>query len=66
MLIHNGVGLEVGNWFEEYLLRKVGNCAYIFFSSDLWLGENTLREQFRWLYNLFIHSWRTMTKIFTS
>lgn len=29
--ICNGVGLEMGNWFEENLLRKVGNGAYTFF-----------------------------------
>jgi len=33
--IRNGVGLEMGNWFEENLLRKVGNGEYTLF----WVGS---------------------------
>jgi len=63
--IRNGVSLEVGNWFEENLLRKVGNGAYTFFGSDPWLGETTLREQFRRLYDLSVHRWRTAAVMFS-
>jgi len=36
--IHYGIGVDGGGWFEESLVRRVGNGANTFFWTDMWLG----------------------------
>lgn len=36
--IRDGVGVEGGGWFEESILRRVGNGVNTFFWMDPWLG----------------------------
>lgn len=53
--VREGVGLGVGNWFDDNIKRVVGNGRNTFFWTDNWLGEVPLKLQFSRLYELSVH-----------
>jgi hypothetical protein len=53
--IQNGIGVESGSWFEENILKRLGNGLNIFFWSDCWVETASFMDRFRKLYDLSIH-----------
>jgi len=53
--VREGIGLGVGNWFEDNTRRVVGNGKNIFFWTDNCLGGVPLKLQFSRLYELSVH-----------
>ena len=53
--MREGVGLGVGNWFDDNIKRVVGNGRNTFFWTDNWLGGAPLKLQFNRLYELSVH-----------
>jgi len=47
--------VEGGSWFEESILKRLGNGGNTFFWSDCWVGTVSFMERFRRLYDLLIH-----------
>lgn len=66
MHICDGVGLEVGGWFEENLCREVSNGenAFYFFWTDRRLENFLFHDRFRRLFNFFENKWMTVTNMF--
>lgn len=52
MKIRDGMGVDEGSWFEEWVSRKVGNGASTYFWYDRWLGDVPLRTRFSRLFDL--------------
>lgn len=50
--ICDGVGVDGGRWYEECIVRKIGNETFTFFWTDPWLGGSLLRVRFRPLFDL--------------
>ncbi|MCI72678.1 C-terminal binding protein, partial [Trifolium medium] len=48
----DGVSGSVGGWFEESILKKVGDGSDTLFWTDPWLGGSLLCERFRRLFDL--------------
>lgn len=38
--------LQIGNWFNESISGKIGNCSHINFWNTKWIGTNTLQYSF--------------------
>jgi len=53
--VREGVGLGVGNWFNDNIRRVVGNGSGTFFWTDNWMGGVPLKIQFSRLYDLSVH-----------
>jgi len=46
-----------GGWFEENVSRNVGSGADTFFWTNRWIGEISLCERFRQLFDLTVDKW---------
>ncbi|MCI17770.1 putative non-LTR retroelement reverse transcriptase related protein, partial [Trifolium medium] len=61
--IREGVGVLGGGWFGESVSRRVGDGLDTFFWTDPWLGEISLRERFRRLFDLSEHQSSTVAEM---
>lgn len=50
--IHDGIGIGVGNWFDENISKIVGDGRSTFFRMDNWIGEVPLCVRFSRLFDL--------------
>jgi hypothetical protein len=53
--VRDGVGSDLGGWFEDNVRRVVGNGRNTFFWTDNWLGGVPLKTQFSRLYELSVY-----------
>lgn len=53
--IRGGEGTRVGNWFEDYIRRVVGDAKNTFFWTNNWVGGVPLRNKFHQLFYLVVH-----------
>jgi hypothetical protein len=53
--VREGVGLGVGNWFDDNTRLVVGNGRNTYFWTDKWLGGAPLKLQFSRLFDLSVH-----------
>lgn len=57
MRIRDDVGFQGGSWFNENVVRRVGNEADTYFWLDRWLGEVPFWIRFRQLFDLAKDRW---------
>ena len=55
-----GIGEEVGNWFDKNIRRVVGDGRETFFWYDKWVGDTPLRFKFPRLFELALEKESTM------
>lgn len=58
--VQNDVRLAMGGWFEDNISWEVRNEESTFFWTDCWLGELSLRDRFRRLFDLSEHKWSSV------
>ena len=45
-------GDKQDGWFEKNILRQMGNGKAVMFWHDMWIGEDTLKNKFQWLFDI--------------
>jgi len=56
MAIRRGKGLVVDSWFDDNLVRVVGDGSKMFFWLDVWMEGERLCDRFRRLFDL-VETW---------
>ena len=62
-VVRRGVGMGVGSWFEDNVLRIIGCGSTTFFWTDKWVGGVPLQVRFPRLFSLAENRWVTMAEM---
>ena len=64
-MIHDGVGVDGGGWFDECVSRKVGDGVDTYFWHDRWLGGVPFSVRFRQLFDLVVDKSCSVSTMFS-